>query len=117
MIGAYKRSKFLAEEAVCRLQREEGLPVVIVNPSTPFGPRDVKPTPTGRLVVAAAAGRMPAFVATGTHVVPVEQVPAGHLLAFQMGQLGDTSPLGGAQPSSAISRVRQEVGGKMRVPV
>src|SRR3546814_11390488 len=61
MIGAYKRPQFLAEEAVCRLQREEGPPVVSVNPSTPLGPRDVKPTPTGRLVVAAAAGRLPAL--------------------------------------------------------
>src|SRR3546814_16679525 len=93
MIGAYKRSKFLAEEAVCRLQREEGLPVVIVNPSTPFGPRDVKPTPTGRLVVAAAAGRMPAFVDTGLNVVPVHDAAAGPLLALAKGRLGARSRL------------------------
>jgi len=95
MIGCYKRSKFLAEEAVRRLQREEGLPVVIVNPSTPVGPGDVKPTPTGRLVVAAAAGRMPAFVETGLNVVHVDDVAAGHLLAFDRGAEGERYILGG----------------------
>ena len=78
MIGHYKRSKFLAEEAVRRLVRDEGLPVVIVNPSTPIGPHDVKPTPTGRLIVEAATGRMPAFVDTGLNVVHVDDVAAGH---------------------------------------
>src|SRR6185312_1342557 len=65
MIGPYKRSKFLAEEAVTRMVAQRGLPAVIVNPSTPIGPRDVKPTPTGRLIIEAASGRMPAFVDTG----------------------------------------------------
>ena len=95
MIGHYKRSKFLAEEAVYRLIREENLPVVIVNPSTPIGPRDVKPTPTGRLIVEAAAGRMPAFVDTGLNVVHVDDVAAGHLLAFERGVVGERYVLGG----------------------
>jgi dihydroflavonol-4-reductase len=95
MIGHYKRSKFLAEEAVDRLIREENLPAVIVNPSTPIGPRDVKPTPTGRLIVEAAAGRMPAFVDTGLNVVHVDDVAAGHLLAFEHGVVGERYVLGG----------------------
>jgi len=95
MIGVYKRSKFLAEAEVQRLQREEGLPVVTVNPSTPIGPRDVRPTPTGRIVVAAAAGRLPAFVDTGLNVVHVDDVAAGHLLAFDKGRVGERYLLGG----------------------
>ncbi|MGD1878073.1 MAG: hopanoid-associated sugar epimerase [Kiloniellaceae bacterium] len=95
MVGPYKRSKFVAEEEVRRLQREAGLPVVIVNPSTPLGPRDVRPTPTGRMVVEAAAGHMPAFVDTGLNVVHVDDVAAGHLLAFDKGKAGQRYVLGG----------------------
>jgi dihydroflavonol-4-reductase len=95
MIGHYKRSKYQAEEAVRRLVGEEGLPVVIVNPSTPIGPHDIKPTPTGRMIVEAAAGRMPAFVDTGLNVVHVEDVAAGHLLAFDHGAIGERYVLGG----------------------
>jgi dihydroflavonol-4-reductase len=95
MIGAYKRSKFRAEQAVARLVREEGAPVVIVQPSTPIGPRDVKPTPTGRLIVEAARGRIPAFVDTGLNVVHVDDVAAGHLLAFEHGAIGRRYILGG----------------------
>jgi dihydroflavonol-4-reductase len=88
MIGHYKRSKYLAEQEVRRLVTDEGLPVVIVNPSTPIGPRDVKPTPTGRMIVEAAAGRMPAFVDTGLNVVHVDDVAEGHLQAFERGRVG-----------------------------
>jgi len=95
MIGAYKQSKFLAERAVMRLIREERCPVVIVKPSAPFGPRDVKPTPTGRLVVEAASGRMPAYVDTGLNVVHVDDVAEGHLLAFEKGAVGESYILGG----------------------
>ncbi len=95
MIGHYKRSKYLAEEEVRRLIADESLPVVIVNPSTPIGPRDVKPTPTGRVIVEAAAGRMPAFVDTGLNVVHVEDVAEGHLLAFDRGRVGERYVLGG----------------------
>jgi dihydroflavonol-4-reductase len=95
MIGHYKRSKFLAEEEVRRLVREEGLPAVIVNPSTPVGPRDIKPTPTGRMIVEAAAGRMPAYVDTGLNLVHVNDVAAGHLLAFERGRVGERYLLGG----------------------
>jgi dihydroflavonol-4-reductase len=95
MIGPYKRSKFLAEEAVRDLVREQRLPAVIVNPSTPIGPRDVKPTPTGRMIVEAASGRMPAYVDTGLNLVHVDDVAAGHLLAEQKGRIGERYILGG----------------------
>ena len=94
-VGPYKQSKFLAEEEVKRLIREEGIPAVIVNPSTPVGPGDVKPTPTGRMIVEAAAGRMPAFVDTGLNVVHVDDVAAGHLQAFDKGVIGERYILGG----------------------
>src|SRR5579862_3453601 len=95
MIGPYKRSKFMAEEVVKGLVAERRLPAVIVNPSTPVGPRDVKPTPTGRLILEAASGRMPAFVDTGLNIVHVDDVAAGHLLAEEKGAIGDRYILGG----------------------
>jgi dihydroflavonol-4-reductase len=94
MIGHYKRSKFLAEQLV-RESALSGMPVVIVNPSTPIGPGDVKPTPTGQLVLDAAAGRMPAYVDTGLNIVHVDDVAAGHLLAFHRGRPGERYILGG----------------------
>ncbi|MCH8156117.1 MAG: NAD-dependent epimerase/dehydratase family protein [Proteobacteria bacterium] len=99
MIGHYKRSKFLAEAEVRRLVAEAGLPAVIVNPSMPVGPRDIKPTPTGRMIVEAARGRMPAFVDTGLNVVHVADVAAGHLAAFKRGHIGERYILGGENMS------------------
>ena len=95
MISHYKKSKFLAEKEVDRLVREEGAPVVIVNPSAPFGPRDIKPTPTGRIVLDAAKGRMPAYLDTGLNAVHVDDVAEGHLLAFEKGEIGERYILGG----------------------
>jgi len=95
MIGHYKRSKFLAEADVKRLADEESLPVVIVNPSTPVGPRDIKPTPTGRIIVDAASGRTPAYVDTGLNLVHVDDVAIGHLLALERGTIGERYVLGG----------------------
>jgi dihydroflavonol-4-reductase len=95
MISHYKKSKFLAEEEVMRLVREETAPVVIVNPSAPFGPRDIKPTPTGRIVLDAAKGRMPAYLDTGLNVVHVDDVAEGHMLAFDKGEIGERYILGG----------------------
>jgi len=95
MIGPYKQSKFRAEEEVHRLVDEQGFPVVIVNPSTPIGPRDVKPTPTGRMIVEAASGKMPAYVDTGLNVAHVDDVAEGHLLAYEKGQVGERYILGG----------------------
>lgn len=94
MVGHYKRSKFLAEEEVTRLVRTEGLPAVIVCPSTPVGPGDIKPTPTGRVVVDAASGRMPAFVDTGLNLVHADDVALGHLLALEKGRIGERYILG-----------------------
>jgi dihydroflavonol-4-reductase len=95
MIGHYKRSKFLAEEIVRDMVSTRGLPAMIVNPSTPVGAGDIKPTPTGRLIVEAASGRMPAFVDTGLNVARVEDVAAGHLLAEEKGRIGERYILGG----------------------
>jgi dihydroflavonol-4-reductase len=94
MIGHYKRSKFLAEAEVKKLVEEQGLPAVIVNPSTPVGPRDIKPTPTGRIIVDALSGRMPAYVDTGLNLVHVDDVAIGHLLAFERGAIGERYVLG-----------------------
>jgi dihydroflavonol-4-reductase len=94
MIGHYKRSKFLAEAEVRRLVIEQNLPAVIVNPSTPIGPRDIKPTPTGQMIVQAASGRMPAYVDTGLNLVHVDDVARGHLLAFELGVPGQRYILG-----------------------
>ncbi|MBT4769270.1 MAG: NAD-dependent epimerase/dehydratase family protein [Rhodospirillaceae bacterium] len=94
MIGAYKRSKFLAEEVVREMVAEKGLAAVIVNPAAPIGPRDIRPTPTGRMIVQAAAGKMPAFVDTGLNIVHVDDVARGHLLAFERGEIGERYVLG-----------------------
>ncbi|MGO9039524.1 MAG: hopanoid-associated sugar epimerase [Steroidobacteraceae bacterium] len=94
MIGHYKRSKFLAEQVALEAA-QAGQPVVIVNPSTPVGPGDAKPTPTGRLVLDAAAGRMPAYMDTGLNIVHVDDVAAGHLMAFRRGRIGERYILGG----------------------
>jgi dihydroflavonol-4-reductase len=95
MVGHYKRSKYLAEAAVRKRAAELGFPVVTVNPSTPIGPRDIKPTPTGRILLDAAAGRMPAFVDTGLNLVHVDDVAAGHLAAARLGVPGERYILGG----------------------
>jgi dihydroflavonol-4-reductase len=95
MVGHYKRSKYLAEQAVRDLVAETGLPVVIVNPAAPVGPGDARPTPTGRVILEAARGRIPAYVDTGLNVVHVDDVAAGHLLAYERGALGERYILGG----------------------
>jgi dihydroflavonol-4-reductase len=95
MIGHYKRSKYLAEQEVRQRALTQGVPVVIVNPSTPVGPRDAKPTPTGRMIMNAVAGKMPAYVDTGLNVVHVDDVAEGHCLAFDKGRIGERYILGG----------------------
>jgi len=121
MIGPYKQSKFLAEDAVRTLIDDERLPAVIVNPSTPIGPRDIKPTPTGRMIVEAAAGRMPAYVDTGLNVAHVDDVAAGHLLAFDKGRVGQRYILGGENmPLKAILDTVAQAAGRrapnLRIP-
>ncbi len=94
IVGAYKQSKYQAEQAVRTLARNEGVPVVIVNPAAPVGPRDIKPTPTGKMVLDAAAGRMPAYVDTGLNIVHVDDVAEGHVLALEKGRIGEAYILG-----------------------
>jgi dihydroflavonol-4-reductase len=94
-IGSYKKSKVLAERLVEAMVRQHGLPAVIVNPSAPIGPRDVKPTPTGRIIVECARGRMPGFVDTGLNLVHVDDVASGHLAALRHGRIGERYILGG----------------------
>lgn len=99
-IGAYKRSKIAAERLVERMIGN-GLPAIIVNPSTPIGPRDLRPTPTGRMIVEAASGHMPAFVDTGLNLVHVDDVAAGHLAALRHGRIGERYILGGVNMTLA----------------
>jgi dihydroflavonol-4-reductase len=94
-IGAYKRSKIAAERLVEAMVAQDALPAVIVNPSTPIGPRDVKPTPTGRIIVEAARGRVPGFLDTGLNLVHVDDVAEGHLAALKRGAIGERYILGG----------------------
>src|SRR5262249_33384299 len=101
MIGPYKRSKFEAEKIARGLAIERRIPIVIVNPSTPVGPCDVKPTPTGRLIVEAARGQMPAFGDTGLNIAHVDDVAAGHLAAAEKGRIGERYILGGENMSLA----------------
>ena len=120
MIGHYKRSKFLAEELVRDFARA-GMPVIIVNPSTPIGPGDVKPTPTGQIVVDAALGRMPAYVDTGLNIVHVDDVAAGHLQALERGRVGERYILGGEDMTlreilAEISRLVGRRPPRIRVP-
>jgi dihydroflavonol-4-reductase len=121
-IGAYKRSKVAAERIVERMVVDRGLPAVIVNPSTPIGPRDVRPTPTGRIIVEAAAGRMPAFVDTGLNLVHVDDVAEGHVRALERGRIGERYILGGQDASlgemlTAIARLTQRRPPKLRLPI
>jgi dihydroflavonol-4-reductase len=95
IIGTYKRSKYRAEQAVLALARDHALPVIIVNPSTPVGPRDIKPTPTGKMIRDAATGRMPAYVDSGLNIVHVDDVAEGHALALERGRIGERYILGG----------------------
>ncbi len=113
-IGAYKRSKVVAERLVEAMVRDAGLPAVIVNPSTPIGPGDVRPTPTGRIIVEAATGKIPAFVDTGLNLVHVDDVAAGHVLAYQRGQAGERYILGGQDVSlrDMLAEIARQTGRK-----
>jgi dihydroflavonol-4-reductase len=120
-IGAYKRSKIAAERLVEAMVANERLPAVIVNPSTPIGPRDVKPTPTGRIIVEAARGRIPGFVDTGLNLAHVDDIAEGHLLALRHGVIGERYILGGANVAFAdmLAEIARLVGRKpprLRIP-
>jgi dihydroflavonol-4-reductase len=111
-ISAYKRSKVAAERMVEAMVAEQQLPVVIVNPSAPIGPRDVRPTPTGRIIIEAACGRMPAFIDTGLNLVHVDDVAAGHLAALRHGRNGERYVLGGQDATLAemLTEIARQVG-------
>ena len=94
-IGSYKLSKTLAERVVQEMVLQAGLPAVIVNPSTPIGPHDIRPTPTGRILLDAARGKIPAYVDTGLNFAHVDDIAEGHLLAFEHGRIGERYILGG----------------------
>lgn len=93
MVGHYKRSKFLAEQEALQAAAR-GVPVVIVNPSTPVGPNDIKPTETGRIITRFLNGKMPAYLDTGLNLVDVDDVAEGHLLAAEKGRVGEKYILG-----------------------
>jgi dihydroflavonol-4-reductase len=115
-IGHYKQSKRDAEQAVLALIQDQALPCVIVNPSTPIGPRDIKPTPTGKMIADAAAGRMPAYLDTGLNVVHVDDVAEGHALALERGRIGERYILGGTDMAMAeiLAMVNDIVGRRAR---
>jgi dihydroflavonol-4-reductase len=120
-IGAYKRSKIAAERLVDAMVAKQGLPAVIVNPSTPIGPRDARPTPTGRIIVEAAKGRIPAFVDTGLNLVHVDDVASGHLAAMRSGKIGERYILGGenvlfSQMLKDIARIVGRRAPRIRLP-
>lgn len=112
VIGHYKRSKLLAEEGVLHLVREFSLPAVIVDPTAPVGPGDVKPTPTGRIIADAVRGRMPAYVDTGLNIVHVDDVARGHVLACEKGGIGERYILGGEDMTlrEILAEIAAEVG-------
>jgi dihydroflavonol-4-reductase len=119
-IGAYKRSKIAAERLVERMIGN-GLPAIIVNPSTPIGPRDLRPTPTGRLILEAASGRMPAVVDTGLNLVHVDDVADGHLAALTRGEIGERYILGGENMTLAallgrIAHLTDRAPPRLRLP-
>lgn len=115
MSGAYKQSKYLAEEVVLRLARQ-GFPAVIVNPTAPVGLRDSKPTPTGQMIVDFLKGKMPAYVDTGLNIVDVEDVAYGHLLACEFGTPGERYVLG--SENLTMQEILQHLGeiSGLRVP-
>jgi dihydroflavonol-4-reductase len=111
MVGHYKRSKFLAESVALDFARQ-GLPLVVVNPSTPVGPWDSRPTPTGQMIVDYLKRRMPAYLKTGLNLVHVKDVAQGHLLAEARGQAGEKYILGNENLSlSAIFQILAEITG------
>jgi dihydroflavonol-4-reductase len=122
MVGAYKRTKFLAEQVALGFARD-GLPVVIVNPSAPVGPWDVKPTPTGQMVVDFISGKMFATLDTGLNVVHVRDVAKGHVLAAERGKPGEKYILGAARGNVSLAEIGgllSEISGRrpprLRVP-
>jgi dihydroflavonol-4-reductase len=120
IVSDYKRSKYLAEQAALQYA-QRGLPVVIVNPSFPVGAWDVKPTPSGQVIVNFLRGKIPAYVDTGLNVVGVEDVAVGHILAAEKGRVGERYILGHANLTlSELFQLLAQVSGmaapRLRIP-
>ena len=122
MTNHYKRSKWQAEQVALELARK-GLPIIIVNPSAPVGPRDAKPTPTGQLILDFLSRKLPAYLDTGLNWVHVRDVAVGHILAAEKGGLGGRYILGNAEGNWTMQqmlKVLEEITGlpapKMKVP-
>lgn len=120
LVGHYKRSKYRAEQLVFEFA-EKGLPVVIVNPSAPIGPFDIKPTPTGRIITDFLLGKMPAYMDTGLNCVDVRDVAQGHILALHKGKTGERYILGNANLTfkeilELISEITGRPTPKFRIP-
>ncbi|HEV2245740.1 MAG TPA: hopanoid-associated sugar epimerase [Terriglobia bacterium] len=120
MIGHYKRSKLLAEKEALKAANQ-GVPVVVVNPTTPVGPGDWKPTPTGQVIVDFLNGRIPAYVETGLNWVPVEDVALGHWMAAERGRVGERYILGGRnmmlkEVLDTLARISGRPSPRLRLP-
>ena len=120
MVGHYKKSKFLAERAAEKFVAK-GLPLVIVNPSTPVGPLDVKPTPTGKIIVDFLNRKMPAYLDTGLNIIAVEDCARGHILAAERGRIGEKYILGNSNLTlrdifGMLSAITGQAAPKVRLP-
>jgi dihydroflavonol-4-reductase len=120
MIGHYKRSKWMAEQEASKAAKA-GLPVIVVMPTTPVGPWDWKPTPTGKIILDFLNGKMPGYVETGLNFVGVEECAAGHLLAAEKGKIGERYLLGGEnltlkQLLDTLSRITGLSAPKLKIP-
>jgi len=120
LIGAYKRTKYAADKMARELARQ-GMPIIIVNPAAPIGSHDIKPTPTGRMIVDFLNGKLPAYVDTGMNFIDVEDVAAGHWLAAEKGRSGERYILGNQNLTlkdflTLTAKVAQRPAPKMRIP-